>query len=339
MCEAVLERYASEINAVDDDNVDVIPSILLFSGKDCAGSMWPNNGGADFPTTNPFANGSTTAVPLDSQAVGSILIPFPFHTVKFSDNVTTLPISGPFTILDMADVGLTTVKTIEIVDSSDWNSVVLPSACGGTLKRIGKYGLTRYQPQTSRCDAFMTNLCNTATNPAANPLCGCFVDETDLENRVQTLGVNLPVTCFGPRCAGDSVAYRTAVMAAEACNLTICQQTIQASPGVIQDGEFTIYCGGQYYQRNGQVITPPAASSQTGTTANAASATTSSASQWISYAVLGAGMFICLILVFLIFSPKARIGNDPVLQQIQSLVRSKPKTEDLTPQDPFAIDP
>jgi hypothetical protein len=103
-------------------------------------------------------------------------------------------------------------------------------------------------------------------------------------------------------------------MAMETCNLTICKQTILSSPGIIQDGNYTIYCGGHFFDKQGALIQPVASVPD-----KEAAAPISSASVWVPYIVVGVGMLICLILVFLIFSPKPRMSVDATFSQLQRL--------------------
>lgn len=273
--------------------------------------MWPNNGSGDFPD-GPLPTGVNTAIPIVPK---SVFIPFTHHHVRFTTTSGTTDIMGPFTLLEVDDP----ITAFTILDASDWTTNVIPSACAGNTKFIGSFPLRRIQPQSSRCDAAMTALC--ALHPESNPVCGCFADIIALEDQSAIAGINLPVTCFGPRCNG--LAYKTADMVAQTCNLTICEQTITASPGVVQDGNFTIYCGGRFFQKNGQLVSPNANSSDAGSVISPGG-TASSSSAWISYAVVGVGLILCLVLVFLIFSPKPRMGNDPVVQQLRSLERSVP---------------
>lgn len=303
MCDALLERYASVINASE-----VVPSILFFSTPDCGGEMWPNNGSGDFPDI-PSTSGS---IPFQPK---SIFIPFTVHHVRFTIPPSTiLEYMGPFTILDTTDITTSPITAFTVLDSSDWNTNVIPSACNGNTKYIGSFPLVRYQPQSASCDAAISALC--ATHPESNPICGCFADVIALEDQSTIAGINLPVTCFGQRCNG--IAYKTADMVSQTCNLTVCEQTITASPGIVQDGNFTIYCGGRFFQKNGQLVSPTTNSSSAPITIPPTSNSTSS---WIAYAVVGVGLLLCIVLVFLIFSPKPRVAADPVVQQLRDLTK------------------
>jgi hypothetical protein len=324
MCDDLLEWYALRINAIQSDTDDLVPSVLFFSAADCSGYMWPNDCRGDFPTgisgdckeNVAFSVGTKTTFPPGFTPL-SVFVPFHTHHILLTDSVhgTKLDLMGPFVVSDLTTYSSLAPTDFTVLDASDWTTVVLPSACVGNTKYIGRTPLVRYQPQSSRCDVIVTQLCQ---QPNGNPLCGCFADLVDIEARSQVLGVSMPVTCFGPRCSAG-IAYRTAAMVGETCNLTICKQTIVSTPGVIQDGSYTIYCGGRFFDKQGNLIQPVASVEEV---APSSSSNSSTASVWVPYIVVGVGMLICLILVFLIFSPKPRMSMDATFSQLQLLEKT-----------------
>jgi len=205
-----------------------------------------------------------------------------------------------------------TVAYYSVLTQSPWSSVIF-SMCTGQKRLIGPYPLSRYDPQGSVCDAYMQTYCNQPANQSQE-VCGCFEDQKTLAVQEEKLKVALPVTCFGTKCAKGK-AYKTSNMTTLPCNLTVCQQTITTAPGVFNDSDTYLYCGGSFFDRAGEsttynpTVSPVVPSDTTDPSAQTDLYT------WILFGI-SAVMF--LLLIFLLFGAKP----SPTIKK--TITKSKP---------------
>jgi hypothetical protein len=314
MCDSVLLQYASLLNNLQFESRE--PTILLFSGFDCSGNMTPSNFGASTLNTN-----QTYPVPSTTR---SFFIPFHMTQVlvtRSGDPSTSSTFFGPFVVRDTRliswldgpqrntaigdGLGAYTIQT-----KLNWSTAIM-AMCTGQSRAIGINPLLKYDPQGATCDEFMLNYCQQPANRTQD-VCGCFADQTSLVVKEQELRVALPVTCFGTRCAKGR-AYKTSNMTTLPCNLTVCQQVIQTAPGVINDSDTFLYCGGSFFDRAGQAQpTSPLLSLPPNTDDQDRDTEQTSLYTWILYGI-SAVMF--LLLIFLLFGAKPaapRTSTSPI---------------------------
>jgi hypothetical protein len=327
MCDAVLQNYAAAINGVSNANIDLIPSLLLFSEQNCGGTQFPNEGGTGF-VTNPFTQGTSLTPPFTVQ---SFFIPFNFNNVQFNSNgnVFTSQFIGPTLVTNTAVInwqnGLTSmlaapIANINFTSILNWNSGAMVPMCMGKSEFIGLFVLNRYFPTSDRCDTFMSNTwCSANIN---NTECSCFKELPGIEQKSVDLKVNLPVICFGENCA-TLRTYKTSGMLSKPCNLTICQQTVNATPGIINAGTDTVFCGGQFYTENGDISVPSVTPLP-----SPGGNTKSSGTPFYVWIMLGVSGLLFLILVYLLFAP-SKGGKSSILRQIQKITSKKKATHDM----------
>lgn len=278
MCDAVLQRYALALN-----ESDLAPGPLFFSGPDCTGDMYPQQDG-DF-VGDDFATSVDHPLPTPPR---SVVLPFTYHQVELrsesiygtSGNEPMLSrLFGPAVFRDLREqpwqvkpagaggdqvmyrfgvagenpVGIA-VDTFRVVDKdgvwadpADAAAVanrmcrsLQPQALGWALQH-----LTRWTAGTPRCDEYMRQYC--LFHPGEG-VCACFEDQAEVTERGEELGVELPVTCFGSRCADSrNQAYKTGPMAVQPCSVTRCQEAAVTAHA-------TLWCAGQLFDPQGQVV-------------------------------------------------------------------------------------
>lgn len=325
-CSEFFQNYAGAINDFPDETSDLVPSIVLFSAVNCTSTFFPEDGGGGF-LSNPYVSGDV----VNSAAWGftalSIFIPFTFKSLTMTGpDGRRASFVGPFFATDLTSVNWQEgegnladppIESITFTDIVQWEQQAMLPQCMSNLEFIGPFALVRYTPQSERCDYFMTNTwcCPDCGNLNTSP-CACFRDLPAIEAKSKELGVDLPVTCFGEDCATEN-SYKTLNMLAIPCNITVCQQTVSTTPGIIDDSTDTVFCAGQFFQANGTISNPtPTISVVNGgpTEADAPFYV------WIMFAV-SAVLFI--ILIYLLFAPGKKTGQSKVLQQIQQLTKQK----------------
>ncbi len=326
MCDAFWSRYASVLNTDGPNGTDRVPSPIFFSGKNCTGLFWPNDGNGDVPVTNTIL--AQQGVPVSFAAgftAQSVLVPFNYQQLNLTPATgSAQSILGPFAVSDLTSVvtigpGASITPTI----IQDWDSVIT-RGCNGDALFVGSARLNRYQPQSDRCDAKMTDYCSKAANIDAEP-CGCFKDLKTL----QQANLALPVVCFGKHCASGGSAYRTQAMISEPCNVSICKQSIVNNSTVaIQDTDFTIYCNGRFFNTQGEELDATADQNQPAVTVQKSSSSGLS-SNTISYIILGVGVVLCFLLVMLMFTPRPKPNADETLQKLERLAEPQTTTLDL----------
>jgi len=128
---------------------------------------------------------------------------------------------------------------------------------------------TVWSPQSTACDNFITNLCNTSDLTASPYVetCACFTQQAALNNQYGA-NLNVPVLCFGQDSTGNSKkdcynnpnAYKTSKMAMYGCSFAQCQTVVNNSPGIQARASppGTIECQGNFV--NFPVVPQPAMS-------------------------------------------------------------------------------
>lgn len=327
MCEAFVNAYAAQINTFNSNSADLQPTAVLFTDTQCGGAVFPETGGA--VPSNPFVQGQTLVRGVDFTLVPEALyLPFDFSQVTLtSDGGRSSILLGPLTLPNLSlvnwqqpqgavnpDMVSDPIKTIVFTTLQPWNSSVF-DMCMGETRYVGPYPLSRFYPQSERCDYFMTNqFCSDPVNQANEAdACSCITEEPGIEAESQTLGVTLPVICFGPKCA-TTRSYKTNNMLSQPCNLTICQQIISSNPGIINQGQDTIFCGGQFYKANGTIVAPSVVPDP-GLPTTASDGTPFYV--WIMLAV-SAVLFVVLVVLLFMDRPKKEVSILRQLRKIQS---------------------
>lgn len=325
MCEVALSNLANAINAELDPTKDFVPSLVFFRNSQCAGGFFPNQGGAF--TTNTWKAGETLNASQWNNQAAALFIPFNFKTVLLTSNAgRTSTLLGPYLIPDLSTVTWQNnlagqvddnmqndpIKSVLLVTVATWESESVYSMCMGKIGFIGNFALDRYKPQSTRCDAYMqTNWC--VSHPD-NEECGCFKDLVSIQAKSQDLKVNLPVLCFGQTCALKNT-YKTNNILSQPCSITICQQTINSTPGIINAGEDTIFCAGQFFNEQGILPAPvnilPANPSDTGVT--------NTGTPFYVWIMVGVSGILFVLLVFLLFGSRPKPNNSSVLAELRRL--------------------
>lgn len=314
MCQVFFQNYAAQLS--DDTNQE--PQLVFFRATQCTPVpplfLSLNAGGTYDFTANNFV-------------VGSLYVPFNYSVTLLSRHGRSLLVLGPNFIADcstrfwpdgqasMLDDPVTLVKC----ERRDVWETVRREMCMGTLKTIGTFSIPAYAPQSSWCDNYMTTkFCVSQPN---DPRCACVAEQQDLNAQANANGVTLPVTCFGYKCA-TSRSYRTSAMNDQPCSLTLCRQIITQTPGVINEGTFQIFCGGQFFNQKGETPSTMPAPDPTIIDVGA------SPTPFYTWVMLGVSGILFLMLVFLLFTPQARRLNqtDTTLKKIQSLAENETST-------------
>lgn len=324
MCDTFAENYAAQINGFASDTSDLQPTMVLFNDPHCGGTFFPSAMSA--VPSNPFTQGQTLTSGTDFTFTPlSLFLPYTFQTVTMtSQNGHSATFLGPASLPDLSLVNWQTggtapfpsmaddpIKTITLQTLQPWTNSVL-SMCMGETRFIDVYPLSRFYPQSERCDAFMPDFCSVPVNQTLYAdQCSCLLEQPALEAESKKFGVTLPVVCFGENCA-TTLSYKTSNMMSEPCNLTICQQIISSTPGIVNEGQDTIFCGGQFYKANGSLVVPsvtplpaPSNAQQEGTPFYV----------WIMLGV-SAALFAVLVILLFLEKPKKEVN---VLRQIRKL--------------------
>lgn len=314
MCDAFLQRYSEAINNSPDINTDIIPTIILFSEPNCTGMMSPTDGKGGF-TTNTLTENSNVNIPFTPK---SLYIPFNFQQVTISNGTEKSDIIGPMTITDVKttyftsnpNIPMDTLNQIEIKKITNWENVNVYNQCMGRGAYIGLFYLNRFQPQSFRCDTFMTQYCSKPENINSDA-CACFKELPDIIQKSEELKVELPVICFGEKCSTLN-SYKTRNMLSNPCNLTICQQIINQSPGIINDTQTSVYCSGQFYTKSDNAITTVIPNTTTTVTVvvPATNQKTTNQTSIYSWVILGISGLLFLLLIFLLFSKPEKYSTN-----------------------------
>jgi len=265
MCDAFINSYAAQLNGSPDrtaDNPGLIPTIVLFSGTDCTGQMYPTTegviGNKDYSTktTLPFT-------------VKSFYVPFNYSAVTFTAASNSLTLNGPFIGRDVSLLAWNKSFNSQTLDGLppqyvqgtplDYEQEVVFPGCMGK-HQILENSLLRYlQPQTAYCDDYMEN--KHCTLLLSSDECSCFRELLFVEKLSEqvrdNVRINFPVICFGPDCATKR-SYKTLAMVQDPCNLILCRSTIKETPGIFNDSQDQVFCGGQYYTESTPISIPSA---------------------------------------------------------------------------------
>lgn len=317
MCDDTLENYRDAIDAVSDPHSDLVPTLLFFSEPNCAGSFEPNSGG-DF-VTNPYTI-DTYAIPLG--AFKSFFMPFNFLEVTFTRGALTSTFQGPYTEINISNQVWQSDATsswadfpptqFQVKELNGWLTQAVVTMCTGKPEFIDDFPLRRYLPQSERCDTFMQSTWCQGKTRLNTDTCACFEELPAIEAKSKEVGVNLSVRCFGFKCATTD-AYATFNMLNQPCNLTVCEQLIQESPGVIDSATNTVFCGGQFFNQQGVVPNP-----STSPIPSVSSNVSPDATPFYTWIMVGAAGLIFVVLVVLLFLPQTKKKSN-LLQQIKRL--------------------
>jgi len=335
MCESVFANFANAINGVSDLTQDLVPSPLLFSGTQCGGVFYPNSGGSFL--SNPFQTGDTiTGTNWGSLIPGQILsffIPFNVQSVTLQSVAgRTSTFLGPFSLSDVssivwqknganpADENMFNdpIQSFAFNQIANWLTESVYNMCNGRTSFVSGFPLTRYAPQSDRCDAFMTN--EWCPAHPTNIECGCFSDLVVIQQKSKELGVNLPVLCYGESCALKPT-YKTSAMLTQQCSVTICQQTINSTPGIINAGNDTIFCAGQFFNEHGSIPLPPNV-----VPAPAADVAGPKSTPFYVWIMVGMSAILFILLIFLLFGSRPKKVSKNILTQLQELQNQPPVT-------------
>jgi hypothetical protein len=182
----------------------------------------------------------------------------------------------------------------------------------GRTEFLGPYNLFRYTPQSDSCDAWMRD--NWCVNNINNVECACFEELPGIEAKSAALKVDLPVICFGPTCATQNT-YKTQQMLSKPCNLTVCQQTVNTTPGVINEGDDTVFCGGQFFKPTGEIAQP------TITIINNDDTVGNTSTPFYVWIMLGVSGLLFLLLIYLLFAPSEK-KKPSILREIEKIQKS-----------------
>ena len=332
-CENIFQNYAQAINDFDSSTTDLVPGLLLFSDLACGSTQFPSTGGSNFVTNSYSSGDSIGSADWGGFEIKSFFLPWTFKLVVMTSNAgRTNQFIGPFFTENTALLGWQSdptssanmqsdpVKTITFVEILSWEAQALLPQCMGKAEFIGEFFLSRFSSQTQRCDTFMrpntdssvVTWCGPNLN---NSECACFKELPEIEAKSQRLGVNLPVICFGPECATQNT-YKTSNMLSQPCNLTICQQTINSTPGVINESTDTVFCGGQFFNSSGNVTSPSV------TPLPGPPSVTQSDTPFYVWIMLGVSGLLFIVLIYLLFAPKPK-HQSSILRQIQKFSRQR----------------
>jgi hypothetical protein len=323
MCDAFLQNYSSSINNVADPTTDLQPTLLLFQNPDCTGNFSPRDPNTGEVTNNTLQENVTYAVAMSNPA--GFFVPFNIGVVRFDDGgVNTLTVLGPTTVSDTSlifwDGTSITLKDnpiqyFTVLELRDWETGFLHPMCMGRIHTVGPNRLIRFEPARQRCDYFMQNQFCINDRLTGEETCGCYNDLVSVKERSVELGVDLPVLCFGEKCATTNT-YKSNSMLSKPCNITVCEQKIQESGGNLLTGNDAIFCAGHFFGNTGE-LTP----SVTPVLVSNALDQDSGGTPYFVWILLGVSAVLFLFLAFLMFSkrpPKSKSNLDKLKQYLKS---------------------
>ncbi len=330
MCEAALQNYASFINNHEDVTSDSIPTILFFGNTNCTSTIFPVNPQNASFTNYDYPIGANFILPNSVVPVKSFYIPFNVAEVIFlGQNNASSIFTGPILVADTNLINWQNgpinqsmlqvpIVSIEIVSMRNWNESVL-NMCMGQQHGIGSNALSRYYPISQRCDYFMEQQFCINDTLTSDPACGCFADLVQVKVMSAELGVDLPVLCFGKTCALERT-YKSNSILSKPCNMTICQQLLQFSDGVITgDAKAELICSGHFFDNvsNLSIPTPTPIADYT-------QATGPSDSPYFIGIMIAISIVLFALLAFLMFTntKKKKPEQKPIVQQVQPNVES-----------------
>ncbi len=328
MCDSFFTNYVDAINGFTDQTTDLVPSMIFFSHNNCGSFFTPSYDGTF--VTNPFSQGQTLSI----SGSPCFFIPWNFKEVVFTSNAgRTSTLFGPFLSVDTTsifwqnnngagndiDMFRDPIQSVRFVTILDWTSQALLPMCMGVTNFIGEYPLSRFFPQSGRCDAFMAN--TWCTKFLQNTECSCFAELPGIEAKANQYQVNLPVICFGQNCSLQK-SYKTNNMLSTPCNISICQQRINQAPGIVNTSTDTIYCGGQFFNQSGQIPGQPSA-----TPLPAPTNPTSSGTPFYTWIMLGVAGVLFIVLIFLLFAEKPKKDSN-ILKQIHEISKQQEQPDE-----------
>ncbi len=309
MCDAFLQNYAAAVNGHKNSAGDLVPTPVFFSRTHCTGNFQPNDhGGVVDGSSSPFQPGLKVNLAFRILGPRSFYIPFNIGRVRLHSSVQGrfTDFSGPALVANVntvfwsgTTIPMTDIKSVEVLDMRSWVDTFVPDMCMGRTHSIGPSRLDRYLPAGERCDYFMQNqFCNLEQN-ASDDRCSCFKDLETVKSSSDTRSMNLPVICFGRRCA-TTRSYKTQGMLQKPCQLTVCRQVIREDGIIDGDRSRVVSCTGKFFTHQ-DTITPEVARQQA-EAGVVVQENTPSAATWLA---IGIGAVLLLVLVVLMFSGKS----------------------------------
>lgn len=341
MCDSFLQQYASFINSSSNLTSDIVPTMLFFKGKYCSDHFKPTtNGGGigdesfEVGTFYDLSGKLPSAENIGfNTAPKSLFVPFNYTSVQFlsDDGSKTKTIRGPFYTDDISSFAwddgtmITTTGDLNSIGAFtplvklDWEETVLPKACMNKIYSIGVFPLERFTPQSQRCDYFMEKFCNQGTNLKDKSICGCFDDLISVKGQSALAGVDLPVMCFGEKCASTRT-YKTVAMLSKPCNITICRQILnEITKDYLNTSKQRIYCSGHFFENTGEL------SKTLPDSLDDVTDTPSTGTSFVVWIVLGISILLFGLVIYLMFTKKSPVKNSMVedLETINKNVNSK----------------
>lgn len=255
---------------------------LLFELPGCQGNVWPDPLSSNKPTAEdeyvPSLPGPMNSfwIPSGWQVIfhsttGSVKYPpkpvsFPILRIYSSvdlassvpdiyhnfSNATLIPPTLDHNIPDLR------LKRGDIIDETNWKLM----RCNSNIPVI-YMGQSLYRPYTfgsPECDDFFTGFCARGSPHREDPICSCIREEDEIVDKYclpgnsntkcvnrTTLAPFIPVRCLGKTCSLHGYLLRRMD---RKCDITLCQQVVDISEGVISDLNNTIWCGDRHVEND-----------------------------------------------------------------------------------------
>jgi hypothetical protein len=316
--------------------------MIFFKGKYCSDHFKPTTSGGgigdysfELNTSYDLSGNLPGAENIGFEhAPSSIFVPFNYTSVQLisGDGSKTKTIRGPFytdditsftwddgTIISSATGNLNSVGAFTPLEKLDWYETILPKACMNKIYSIGPFALERFSPQSQRCDYFIEKFCNEGDNLKNNVICGCFDDLITIKGQSALAGVDLPVMCFGEKCASTRT-YKTVSMLSKPCNITICRQILnEITEDYLNTSKQRIYCSGHFFENTGEL------SKTLPDSLDDVTETPSSGTSFVVWIVLGVSILLFGLVIYLMFSKKTPVKDSLVedLNVIKNNVQNK----------------
>ena len=222
MCEAFLQNYSHVISSEQSVTHDLVPTLLFFEGTNCSQNFKPRSASESFVgfeyktgTTYKISSSNPSA---DDNRLGlgsrpkSFFAPFNYleFTLTSKSGACSSTLLGPYLVKDVSLLNwqtcsntsmksdpIDTVTVKQIIPQQQW----IKNACMGQIRKLGNSKLARFEPQSERCDHFMSKQFCIGERLESETECGCFKNFPDIISKSEKLKVNLPVICFGKECA------------------------------------------------------------------------------------------------------------------------------------------
>jgi hypothetical protein len=266
-CLEFLNNYADYLSA-NPNNAAPRPYPFVFSGHDCSGTSYP-------PTFGSSESEYMDRVVLNPGNINSIYVPpgWVLQIVKgtalprfFPEKESLFPVlyinnnNDPFfNNVNQIYMNAPRKSTTEFYTISDWK---LDKCMNRIRVVVGGKLVKSYSPGSEECDDFMSGFCAVDAKKSCgqesemkHPECFCLMDENCINdtfcgpnstnsacNGQDSLATAIPVTCLGKNCSLQG--YRFNRMKNRPCNVTLCQQILEASGNEVSlQSKSNLYCG------------------------------------------------------------------------------------------------